>query len=165
MNNPELLAIYLRDHHATAHGALEMCRRSIKSNADNVFAQRLEELTGELERDRDSLEAIMEALDVDPSRLKEAGAWLTEKVGRLKLNGHVTSYSPLSRVVELEGLVIATQGRICLWRSLQLARQSDQRLAPFDFQRLIERAEEQREELDALRRQAVEIAFVEGGQA
>ena len=35
---------------------------------------------------------------------KNAGAWALEKVGRLKLNGELTSYSPLSRVVELEGL-------------------------------------------------------------
>ena len=46
------------------------------------------------------------ALLTKPDRLKVAGAWAGEKAGRLKLNGHLTGYSPQSRVIELEGLVV-----------------------------------------------------------
>ena len=36
------------------------------------------------------------------SRAKDGAAWVAEKLGRLKTNGQLTGYSPLSRLVELE---------------------------------------------------------------
>ena len=57
----------------------------------------------------------MTTLGVGPDRFKVAGAWAGEKAGRLKLNGHLTSYSPQSRVIELEGLVVGVTGKRCLW--------------------------------------------------
>lgn len=163
MSNPELLAIYLRDHHATAGGAVELARRVAKSNSQNNFGREAELLAAELSRDRTVLEEVMVAVDVEPSRVKDAGMWLSEKLGRLKLNGRVVSYSPLSRVVEFEGLAMGISGKIRLWRALQIAGQSDQRLATFDFDELVERAREQREKVEALHQQAVEVAFVEAG--
>lgn len=162
MNNPELLAIYLRDHHSTAGGAIELCRRMAKSNHESDFGRQAERLAEELSRDRTMLEEVMAAVDVEASRVKEAGAWLAEKLGRLKLNGRVVSYSPLSRVVEFEALVMGVTGKIRLWRSLQIARQSDQRLAGFDFDGMLERADSQRNIVESLHQRAVEVAFVEG---
>lgn len=163
MSNPELLAIYLRDHHSTAGGAVELCRRVAKSNSDNEFGRQAELLSAELSRDRTVLEEVMAAVDVNVSRVKDAGAWLAEKLGRLKLNGRVVSYSPLSRVVEFEALAMGVAGKVRLWRSLQIARQSDERLAGFDFDALLERAGDQRNTVETLHQQAVEVAFVEGG--
>ena len=57
-------------------------------------------------RGRRSLLATMEALGARVDRLKAAAAWGGEKLGRLKLNGQLRGYSPLSRVVELEGLAL-----------------------------------------------------------
>jgi len=42
----------------------------------------------------------MEELGVSRSRLKPAGAWVLEKLGRVKLNGQLRGYSPLSRLLE-----------------------------------------------------------------
>ena len=36
--------------------------------------------------------------------------WVAEKAGRLKLNGSLLTYSPLSRLVELEGLSLGVEG-------------------------------------------------------
>ena len=38
--------------------------------------------------------------------------------GRLKPNGQLTGYSPLSRLVELEGLSLGITGKLGLWRAL-----------------------------------------------
>ena len=46
---------------------------------------------------------------------KSAGAWTAEKFGRLKPNGQLTGYSPLSRLVELEGLKLGITGKLGLW--------------------------------------------------
>ncbi len=46
----------------------------------------------------------MAALGVPQDRVKNAMGWGAEKLGRLKPNGQLTGYSPLSRMVELKGL-------------------------------------------------------------
>ena len=163
MSNPELLATYLRDHHATAGGAVELARRVAKSNSDNNFGREAEILASEISRDRTALEEVMAAVDVETSQIKDAGAWLGEKLGRLKLNGRVVSYSPLSRVVEFEALAMGISGKISLWQALQVARQSDERLNGFDFAGLIERGDDQLGKVEALHQQAVEAAFVDNG--
>lgn len=165
MNNQELLSIYLQDHHATSSGALELVRRMIKSNSGNIFGQKVEYVASELIEARGQLEEVMHALDVSPSRVKEAGMWLSEKLGRLKLNGQVVGYSPLSRMIEFEGLCMALNGQLRLWDSLKIVAQSDERLAPFDFDGLSEQAGDQLERVESMHRLAVEAAFVEPPQS
>ena len=74
------------------------------------------------------LQGIMEDLGFGGDRLKNAGAWALEKAGRLKLNGELTGYSPLSRVVELEGLLTGITGKWGLW--VALLELAPQRAAP-----------------------------------
>src|SRR5687768_9377822 len=112
----------------------------------------------EIEEDRDSLRAIMSDLDVAPDRFKVTAAWAGEKAGRLKLNGHLTGYSPQSRVIELEGLVIGVTGKRCLWTALKAVAGQEPRLRIDDLDLLIDRAERQLEELEEQRLKAVSEA-------
>jgi hypothetical protein len=161
MTNTDLLAIYLQDHHAGAHGLMELLKRIQQNNSDNMFGQRAEGLAGAINHDMRVLEDVMAALDVRPSKSKDAGAWLSERLGRLKLNGHLVDYSPLSRLVGFEALTLGINGKMRLWHALQVARQSDERLGGFAFDELLDRAREQLDEAVALHEQACEIAFVE----
>ena len=47
-----------------------------------------------------------------------AAGWTGEKVGRLKPNAQLRGYSPLSPLVELEGLLIGIQGKLAMWSVL-----------------------------------------------
>jgi hypothetical protein len=58
----------------------------------------------------------MSTLGIDASPLTPAGAWLLEEAGRLKLNGQVRGHSPLSPLVELEGLEAGVSGKRSLWQ-------------------------------------------------
>lgn len=160
MEHSGLIEIYLRDHHAAASAAVEFMRRIINSNRDNDFGRWAEALGAEIAEDQRSLEEIMQAVDVSPSRVKDAGARMAEKLGRLKLNGQLTGYSPLSRVLEFEGLCLAISGKVGLWRALRVARQGDERLARFNLGRLLERAHDQLERARSLHLQAAKAAFV-----
>ena len=60
----------------------------------------------------------MDRLGVKPDRVKEAMGWTAEKLGRLKLNGQLLGYSPLSRLVELEGLMLGITGKMAMWIAL-----------------------------------------------
>ena len=143
------LAIYLQDHLAGATAGLELARRAATANEESELGSELEALATEIEADRDRLRSIMDHLEVGPDHLKVGVAWTGEKLGRLKLNGQLVSYSPLSRLVELEGLYVGITGKLSLWRNLE--RAMGERLVQFGLQELIERAEDQRERVEGMR--------------
>jgi hypothetical protein len=151
------LAIYLNDHLAGATLGTDLAKRSRASNEGNAYGTALADLAREIEEDRDSLLALMEELDVPRDRLKVASAWAAEKVGRLKLNGSLFSYSPLSRLVELEGLSLGVTGKRSMWENLKRATPGG--ASSVDFDALIARADSQLERLVDLRTRAAAEAF------
>ena len=155
----DYLKIYLEDHYAGATAGLELARRTAGANGGTIFGDALAEIAAEIDEDREALRAIMAVLDVGPDRFKVAGAWAGEKAGRLKLNGHLTSYSPQSRVTELEGLVVGVTGKRCLWAALRHIEPLEPRLDLEQLNRLIERADRQLEVLEDLRLKAVSEAI------
>jgi hypothetical protein len=118
----------------------------------------LTELVNEIVADRATLLAVMARLGVRTSRAKVAAAWGAERLGRLKLNGQLRGYSPLSRLVELEGLATGIEGKRCLWLSLAQLRQAGNRqLEEFDLEGLAASASEQRRRLEPRRLAAAEL--------
>jgi len=147
------LAVYLNDHLGGAAGGVELARRLRASNQeDTVFAEPLNRVCAEIEADRATLEQVIERLDYSRSRVKPAAAWAVEKLGRLKLNGQLRGYSPSSRLLELEGLLIGITGKIGLWQTLT-ELELDHRLG-IDFEQMTERAAGQRAAIAELHRQA-----------
>ena len=154
----DYLKIYLEDHYAGATAGLDLARRTAGANRGNPYGDVLARIAVEIEEDRDSLRAIMTDVGVGPDRLKVAAAWAGEKFGRLKPNGHITSYSPYSRVLEIEGLLLGVTGKRCLWRSLREAAAQESRLRIDELDRLEARADAQIEALEAERLRAVSEA-------
>ena len=151
------LAIYLQDHLAGSTGGLELARRARGSHEGTPAGEELARIATEIEEDRDRLVEIMNFCEVGEDRFKNLGGWAGEKIGRLKLNGEVTSRSPLSSVVELEGLYIGITGKLSLWRNLE--RSAGEHLVSFDLPNLIARAEDQRARVEALRLEAAAAAL------
>ena len=75
----------------------------------------------------------MDRLGVGQGKLKPLAAVLGERLGRLKLNGRLRGYSPLSRLDELELLQIGVVGKRRLWRALEHTHAGD--LPDFDPRR------------------------------
>lgn len=140
-----MLAIYLNDHLAGATAGCELARRAASANRGSRYGEFLTGLTESIEQDRRSLLELMRILGVRVDRLKVIGAWGAEKIGRFKLNGRLVGYSPLSRVVELEALLLAVHGKLALWRSLQ-----ELEFARLDTGVLRELEERARRQLDSL---------------
>src|SRR4051794_12427883 len=100
------LPIYLNDHYAGSTAGAELAKRAAKNNRGNAeFGPPLDALAREIDEDRDALKRIMDRLDVSEDRIKATLFWVGEKVGRLKPNGELLQFSPLSRLVEIEGLL------------------------------------------------------------
>ena len=144
-----LLAIYLNDHLAAAAGGVEMARRLRGSNEDDAdFGRPIAEICAEVEEDRETLKALVAELGIRRDPVKPVFAWGAEKLGRLKLNGQITGYSPLSRMMELEILYIGITGKKRMWRALE--ESLGDAVAGFDFGVLAERAARQRETVGEL---------------
>jgi hypothetical protein len=146
------LAIYFNDHLGGSTTGLELAKRIRGENEGTELGAFMEGLVEEIAEDRRTLLEFMDLIDADPDRLKVAGGWITEKLGRLKLNGQLIGYSPLSRFVELEALSLGIEGKRVLWVAL-LETQAE-RFGAERLRELVIRAERQREALEEHRRRA-----------
>ena len=151
----DYLGIYLNDHLMGATAGLELFRRAA-ANLPEVAP-----LVQEIEQDRESLLSMIGAVGSHPDQLKVVAGWVSEKLGRLKLNGHLLDRSPLSDLVELEGLTLGVRGKLGLWRLL--LELGDPRIDRTELERLAERAERQLEQLEALRLEQGVTSLRSGG--
>jgi L-aminopeptidase/D-esterase-like protein len=154
------LPIYLNDHYAGSTTGVELAKRAAKHNrGDAEFGPPLTRIAAEIEEDREELKRIMARLEVSEARIKATLGWTVEKAGRLKPNGNLFRFSPLSRLVEVEGLLSGVSGKLSLWRALLAIVATEPRLDEANLTRLAERAEDQLLRLHALRGAAAVIAF------
>ncbi|MBA3262953.1 MAG: hypothetical protein H0T69_10905 [Thermoleophilaceae bacterium] len=153
------LKIYLNDHLMGSTTGVELVRRIADGHEGEELGTFAAALAEEIEADRDALLDIMRTLDASRDQVKVAAGWIAEKVGRLKLNGELRGSSPLSPVVELEGLSMGIEGKRLLWVALAETEGVAQRVGAERLQKLIERAEQQREGVERRRREAARRAF------
>jgi hypothetical protein len=159
MSEERLLGIYLNDHLAGAIAGSELVKRAARNNEGTPLGAFLERLATDIEEDRRALETLMGDLGVRRDVVKDAAAWMAEKVGRLKLNGRLVGYSDLSRLVELEGLSLGVEGKLAMWRNLSRVQQKYAALERTNIEELMQRAEVQRRELEEVRQEAAEKAL------
>lgn len=154
-----LLRTYLNDHLAAATAGVELVRRTRSSNEGTRYEAPLSEIADALEANRGALRALMEALGMPVDRVKLALAWTGEKAGRLKPNNRLLSYSPLSRVVELEALTAGAAAQRSMWQALERIAHADERIAHADLPGARARAERVLAVLEELRPPAVDQAL------
>jgi hypothetical protein len=153
------LGIYLNDQLAAGLLWRETARRAQRSNAGSDLGEALARVAAAIAQDVETFEAIMRRLGVRRNPVKTALAIGAERAGRLKLNGRLTSYSPLSRFVELDFLAMGIEGKKVLWQNLRDCADLATRLPDVDFDALVERAGRQRDEIEPFRRAAGESAL------
>jgi hypothetical protein len=153
-----LLTIYVNDHLAGATLGVELARRLRSSNqGDPEFGQPLARICAEIEADYGTLVGLMDHLEIGRDPVKPALAKLAERLGRLKLNGRLRGYSPLSRVLELEVLSGLVGGKMELWNALE--QSFGESLEGFDFHALAARADSQGQRLEDLHLAAAQRAL------
>jgi hypothetical protein len=146
-----LLGIYLNDQYAAGVLWRETARRAQRNNAGSDLGTALARVAGAIAEDVVTFERIMGRLGVRRNPVKTALAIAAERGGRLKLNGRLRSYSPLSRFVELDFLAYGIEGKKVLWENLRDCARLADRLPDVDFDALVARAQAQREELEPFR--------------
>lgn len=115
-----LLAIYLNDHVAGATVGVQRVQRMARVYDGTVVGETITPLVGQLQDEREWLIACLHRLEIPVRTYKVLGASVAEKIGRLKLNGHVRTTSPLSALLEVELLRGAVTGKSSGWQTLRV---------------------------------------------
>jgi hypothetical protein len=157
--NRKLLGIYLNDHLGGSTVGVELARRVARENEHSELGDFLANLAREIDSDRAALMAVMDDLEIRKDPVRRALGWAAEKAGRLKPNGQLRGYSPLSLLVELEGLALGVTGKLALWKALRLLVDEEPRLREHPLERLVERAESQQRQIEERRLAAARQAF------
>ncbi len=152
----EQLGVYLRDHYAAGVGALELIEHSRESHAGTPWAAFFAELQKEVKADHEQLHNLMQALSVDDSSVRNAGAWMAEKLGRAKLGFSGGESTELGLLQTLESLALGITGKQLLWRALAAVRESSPDLQKTDFKLLETRALAQLQRVEAKRLEAAQ---------
>src|SRR4051812_9798913 len=153
----DALQTYLQDHLAGALQAIELLKAMRDHFAGKALGTFAGEMLAEIESDRDVLAQIAKSAGGSPGGLKEWGAWLAEKVSRLKLKHG--SDDGLGTFEALEFLVLGIHGKQALWRALEVSSSFDPRLQGVDFHKLLARAESQHQRVEEKRLACAQSVF------
>lgn len=155
----EALATYLNDHLAGSVIALELLDHLERERAGTPEVDVLAGLRAEIGEDRAALERLLERLGIPQSKPRQVTAWLTEKIGEVKLRLDDPGHGALHRLEALETVSLGVEGKRALAHALAAAAGDVPELAGFDADGMARRAEEQREVIEALRLRAAREAF------
>jgi len=156
------IATYLNDHMAGATAALELLENLQAANHDTVFKSFVADLRSDIEADRQELKRLMDRLDISQSGLRKASAWLAAKVAELKLRLDDAPGGDLRLFESLEALSLGIEGKRGLWLALAAAAENAPALQLVEYDRLIKRAEDQRNRVETMRLKAAREALTPG---
>lgn len=141
------LAAYLHDHLAGATFAVHLLEDPSEHSADADVSRFSTHLLAEVESDCYALQKLAERIGEETSVVKEAAAWVAQKMGRFKL----AVGEPLGTFEAIEALSLGVQGKLALWNALRAVRLRNDRLDGLDLDELASRAIKQFELLEDVR--------------
>lgn len=148
------LDIYLNDHLAGATLGSDLAVQIRDHSEGTPLGDAMEGIAAEIEEDRQALDDLMDALDVNRNPVKKAGGWAAEKLSRVKFSGAGSGDSEHGNFMALETLTLGVAGKRCLWVALRNVADRYEAIHEEDIDRLIERATSQHAELERFREQA-----------
>lgn len=158
------VATYLNDHLAGAVAAIDLLEQLEAAEPDATSTRALAELRAEIVADRQALGALMSRLQIDESRSRKAMAWLAEQASRIKLRLGDPTDGALGRLEALEALALGIEGKRALWRCLATVANDAPGLRDVDYERLTQRAEDQRRRVEGMRLEAARAALGDSAQ-
>lgn len=153
------LGVYLSDHLAGARFGSDLASRLAKRMGTSTMRA----LAAEIEEDRQTLQRVLDRLGTSRNAIKEAGTWVAEKVGQVKLSGLSAGNREFGLFMTLEMLSLGIEGKRSLWVALADVADHHPELNEFDLSALRERAAAQRQVVEAERTAAARRAFTGAG--
>ena len=153
------LTTYLNDHLAGSVIALELLDHLMEQHPA-VGRGELAAIRAEIQEDQQLLRRILSDVGGDESPIRKAAAWLTEKLGQVKLKMDDRLPGELRAFEALEALALGIQGKLLLWRALGTVAGNIPSLGRVDLPQLMRRAENQFDRIEGLRRRTAPTALL-----
>src|SRR5258708_34295980 len=112
------VASYLNHHLAGTISALKIIAQCVDVHKGAPLGSFFVETEREIKADQDTLRAVMRTLGIEESKMRQAGAWVAEKVGRARLIIAGDEPGSLGLVLTLEGLIMGVTGKKLRWREM-----------------------------------------------
>jgi hypothetical protein len=116
-------------------------------------------LREEIGEDQKVLQGLLHDLGTGGGAVRNATAFLSEKLARIKLPLEDPSGGQLARLEKLEALALGIEGKRALWHALIAIAEEIPALRKMDLARLDQRAEDQRGRVEIRRIEAVREAL------
>ena len=159
------LHAYLSDHLAGSVMALELIDH-LAADANTPDARQFfRALREEIAADQHSLQSLLERLGGAESPIRQAGAWLAEKFGRMKLRVDDVISGRLRPLEGLEALALGIQGKLALWTALETVADRMAEIRTMDLPRLQQRARDQHAQVEARRLAAARTCLGDSASA
>ena len=156
----QYLATYLIDHLAGSVAALELLEELKATYADTALTNFFTQLQTDIAADREELQTLMDRLQIVENQPRKVIAWLAEKSIALKLRVDDNARGPLRLLESLETVGLGIHGKLAMWHALNVAAADFPPLQGLvDYERLAQRAEEQRRRVEVVRLEAAKAAF------
>ncbi|HEV7473062.1 MAG TPA: hypothetical protein VGN90_03370 [Pyrinomonadaceae bacterium] len=157
------LTTYLNDHLSGSVVAVELMENIEAAYAGAPIVSFIVGLRAEVEADVEELKGIMSRLQISESRTRKASAWVTEKFTELKLRIDDPAHGDLRLFESLEALSLGIEGKKSLWLALAAAAEVTPGLRIADYERLKQRAEDQRNRVETRRLEVAQAALKSEG--
>ncbi len=155
----EDLTIYLNDHLAGSVSAIELVDRLIETYKGKPLEPFFTNLRNEIDADQRTLQDLIKKLGVKESAVRKAGAWVAEKLARMKVRVSDSEKDQMGLLDALEGLLLGITGKGALWSALEAASENVASLRGLDYTRLQQRAREQCDLVAAKRLESAREVF------
>jgi len=159
------LHTYLNDHLAGSVMALELIDHLAQNATGADARQLLSPLRAEIAADQDTLKDLMQRLGTGESTVRQAGAWLAEKFGRVKLRVDDMVAGKLRPLEGLEVLALGVQGKLALWTALETVSDRIPELRSVNLSQLQQRARDQYSQVEAWRLAAARACLGDSASA
>ncbi len=151
--------LYLNDHMGGAMLGSELAEQIADRNEGTPLGDLMAPVAAEVEEDRQTLDDLMERLEVGRNPVKQAGGWLAEKWSRVKFSGAGSGDSDHGNFMALETLALGILGKRSLWVALQSIEDQQDAIRDLDLEDLIARADGQHGIVERARIQAAVGVF------
>jgi hypothetical protein len=145
----KVITTYLNDHLAGAVAALALLDHLL--SLQHGTGAELAELRVQIEEDQQVVQQLLQDLGGRESPVRKAAAWLTEKMGQVKLRLDDSGSGDLRMLEAFETLGLGIQGKLSLWRALAVVTDKLPQLASLNIAQLEARAAEQYRRVERMR--------------
>jgi hypothetical protein len=153
------LSTYLNDHLAGSVAALELLDHLAELHSDPDRKRFFTGLRAEVEEDQSVLQQLIKKVGGEESPARKAAAWLTEKLGRVKLRLDDAGDGQFRVLEAIEAVGLGIQGKLALWRALGAVTGRVPQLQGVDYTRLEQRAMQQHQQVEGQRLQTARVAL------